>query len=154
MPDGVSSSAFWRKLGWGGPCSPFVWAVGLGNGCGYLTVLDSKNQAAVEQSCGCQSGLSPCAVLEQLRIVQLPTTVRDACGDPDVACDRAPSCPSPVASQVVEVEVCSSVPKNTNLASSLIGIPIQQGRGCCRGRTLMSVLFLTLFCSEPHLVYP
>lgn len=31
-PDGVSSSALWRKLGWGSPCSPVLWAVGLGCG--------------------------------------------------------------------------------------------------------------------------
>lgn len=49
VPDGVSSSAFWRKLGWGSPRSPFVWAVGLGYGLWLPHCLDSKNQAAIEQ---------------------------------------------------------------------------------------------------------
>lgn len=49
----------------GQPTCPLFRALGLGYGCGYLTVLDSGNQAAVEQELGYHSGPSPCAVLEQ-----------------------------------------------------------------------------------------
>lgn len=121
----------------------------------FVATSLSLTEAAVEQrAVGVKWTVPLCRLRTTKDSAELPTTVKRRKRDGlDMTCVIEPL-PAQVAVQVVEVEVWSSVPKNMNLASSLIGILTQQGRGCCRGRSLMSILFLTLFCSKPHLVYP
>lgn len=80
MPGGVSSSAFWRKLGWGSPAAFCSGQSVLVMVCGYLTVLDPKTRQQLNRELWVSKWAVPtCAILEQPRVVQsLPTTVRGA----------------------------------------------------------------------------
>lgn len=112
-PDGVSSSALWRKLGCGSPLGPSLWALGLGCGLWLPLVLDSRIQA---EQLSRELWVSSWAVLLcplRTRIVQ---SFANNCeknkifDSPYVTCVIEPSsCRNPLPIQVEEMEVWSGL---------------------------------------------